>query len=186
MSTLSLQNLQGVVAAGNIITVSSGSVVYSPGSVIQVAHAYKTDTQTISASATFQDITGLTVTLTPKKISSKFLIQWSVVMGNGTDASHGYIRINRNGTVIGNADAASNRTPAAGLIVNTAVAGQTLPATGSFLDSPATTSAITYKLTSKSNESAAVTYINRSSRDTDLSGYDGRGTSYLLVMEIAV
>lgn len=186
MSTLSLQNIQGVVSAGNIITVASGSVVYNPGSVIQVVHAYKTDTQTISASATFQDITGLTVTLTPKKASSKFLIQFCVVMGNGTDASHGYVRINRNGSVIGNADQAGSRASAAGAVVNTSVAGQTIPTTAVYLDSPATLSPLTYKLTAKSNETAAVTYINRSSRDIDAASNDGRGTSYLMVMEIAV
>lgn len=185
MSTLTVSNLQGTAASNNLINLIPGHVVYSPGSVIQVVTAYKTDTQTISASATFQDITGLSVTITPKKSSSKFLIQWQVTMGNGTDASHGYVRINRNGVVIGNADQAGSRASAAGSIINTAVAGQTIPSVGFYLDSPGTLSALTYKLTAKSNETAAVTYINRSSRDIDASSNDGRGTSSLVVMEIA-
>lgn len=183
MSTISVDNFQGLTS--NVISLSSSQILYAPGHVIQVATAYKTDTQTISAGATFVDITGLSVIITPRKTNSKFLIHWSVSMGNGTDASHGYVRIDRNGTIIGNADASSNRTPAVGTIVNTGIGGQSIPSTGFYLDSPATLSEITYKLKTKSNEVGGTTYINRSLRDNDASGYDGRGTSSLVVMEVA-
>ena len=157
------------------------------GCILQVVQAYKTDTQTItSGTPTFVDITGLSVTITPTSVTSKFLITWAVVMGGGTDATHGYVRLNRNGTNIGLADAAGNRTTASSAVVNTAVAGQTITSTNSYLDSPATASAITYKLTaSNNNVGSSSTFINRSSRDTDLVGYDGRATSSLTVMEIA-
>lgn len=157
------------------------------GCVLQVAQAYKTDTQTItSGTPTFVDITGLTVTITPTSATSKFLITWAVVMGNGADASHGYVRLNRDGTAIALADAAGNRTRASSAVVNTSIAGQTITSTNSFLDSPATASAITYKLTASNNSAgSSSTFINRSSRDTDLAGYDGRATSSLTVMEIA-
>jgi hypothetical protein len=157
------------------------------GCILQVAQAYKTDTQTISSGTpTFVDITGLTVTITPTSATSKFLVTWAVVMGNGADASHGYVRLNRNGTAIALADAAGNRTTASSAVVNTSTTGQTGVSTNSFLDSPATASAITYKLTaSNNNVGGSSTFINRSSRDTDLVGYDGRATSSLTVMEIA-
>ena len=155
--------------------------------VLQVASAYKTDTQTVSSGTpTFVDITGLTVTITPKSSSSKFIIMWTVTMGNGSDASHGYVRLNRNGTAIALADAASNRTTASSAVVNTATGGQTIPSTNSYLDSPATSSAITYKLTASNNSGGSSnTFINRSSRDNDAVGYDGRSTSSLTVLEIA-
>jgi hypothetical protein len=156
------------------------------GKVLQVLNAYKTDTQSFGPSTTFSDITGLSITITPTSASSKFLIYFSVNMGGGADATHGYVRINRNGTVIGQADAASNRTTASGTVVNTSVGGQTIPTTIMYLDSPATGSAITYKLSATANANAAGTiWVNRSTRDTDLVGYDGRGTSSLVVMEIA-
>lgn len=160
---------------------------FGAGAVLQVVQAYKTDTQTISsATPTFVDITGLSVTITPASSSSKFLIMWSVVMGNAADASHGYVRLNRNGTAIALADTASNRTRASSGVVNTAITGQTIPSTNVFLDSPATASAITYKLTaSNNNVGGSSTFINRSSRDTDLTGYDGRSTSNITVLEIA-
>jgi hypothetical protein len=157
------------------------------GSVLQVASVYKTDVQTISSGTpTFVDITGLTVTLTPTSSTSKFLCIWTVTMGNGTDASHGYVRLNRNGTAIALADASSNRTTASSTIINTSQGGQTLGSSNNYLDSPATTSAVTYKLTAANNSlSGGITYVNRSTRDTDYIGYDGRSTSSFTVLEIA-
>lgn len=171
----------------NSITGKLNTAIVNAGGVLQVVQAYKTDVQTISSGTpTFVDISGLSVTITPTSSSSKFLIMWSVVMGNGTDASHGYVRLNRDGTAIALANAAGNRTTASSGIVNTAVAGQSLVTSNSYLDSPATASAITYKLTaSNNNVGSSSTFINRSSRDTDLTGYDGRSTSSLTVMEIA-
>lgn len=174
----------------NTSALVSGKVPYSTlpaGSVLQVINAYKTDTQTISsATPTFVDITNLSITITPKSSSSKFLIMWSVVMANGADASHGYVRLNRNGTAIALADAASNRTTASSAIVNTSQGGQSLVTSNTYLDSPATSSAITYKLTaSNNNVGGSNTFINRSSRDQDLTGYDGRSTSSFTVLEIA-
>lgn len=160
---------------------------FGAGAVLQVVQAYKTDTQTVSSGTpTFVDISGLSITITPASSSSKFLIMWSVVIGNGTDASHGYVRLNRDGTAIALADAASNRTRASSGVINTAIAGQTVPSTNSFLDSPATASAITYKLTvSNNNVGGSSTFINRSSRDLDFTGYDGRSTSSFTILEIA-
>jgi len=171
----------------NSATGKLNTSIVNAGGVLQVIQAYKTDTQTISSGTpTFVDISGLSITITPSSSSSKFLIMWSVVMGNGTDASHGYVRLNRNGTAIALADAASNRTTASSGVVNSAVSGQTIPSTNSFLDSPATASAITYKLTaSNNNVGGSSTFINRSARDTDLTGYDGRSTSSFTVLEIA-
>ena len=82
MSTLSLQNLQGVVAAGNIITVASGSVVYSPGSIVQIQQTVKTDTFSAAPNGTWTDITGMSVSITPKKASSKIFILVTIERGN--------------------------------------------------------------------------------------------------------
>jgi len=153
---------------------------------LQVASAYKTDTQTISASVpTFVDITGLSVTLTPTSSSSKFLCIWTVTAGDGADQSHGYFRLVRNGTDIALADTAGSRTSASSMVVNSSVAGQSLASSNSFLDSPATSSAVTYKITASRNGAGINCFINRSSRDIDSANNDGRSTSSLTVMEIS-
>jgi hypothetical protein len=156
------------------------------GSVLQVASAYKTDTQTISASVpTFVDVTGLSVTLTPTSASSKFLCIWTVTGGDGADQSHGYFRLVRNGTDIALADTGGSRTSASSCVINTSTAGQTLASSNSFLDSPATSSAVTYKITASRNGAGTNCFINRSSRDIDSADNDGRSTSSLTVLEIA-
>jgi hypothetical protein len=151
---------------------------------VRVSSVYKTDTQTISSGvSTFVDITGLSITITPTSSSSRFLVIWFVTIGGGTDATHGYVRLFRNGSAIALADAAGIRTTASSSVVNTSIGGQTLMSSNAFLDSPATSSAVIYKL-GASNGSGAI-QINRSARDTNLAEYDGRSTSSLVVMEIS-
>ena len=174
-----------IVDGTNGLTFPNSTVQASAGSVLQVVSAYKTDTQTISAATlTFVDISGLSVTITPKFSTSKFLCIFNVVMGNGADAAHGYVRLNRNGTAIALADTAGSRTSASSCVINTSQGGQSMTSTNSYLDSPATSSAVTYKLTVATNN-VNPTYINRSARDTDGTYYDGRSTSSLTILEIA-
>jgi hypothetical protein len=158
--------------------------IYGNGQIVlQVASATKTDTQTVaSGSSTFVDLTSLSVTLTPKSSSSKFLCIWSVNLANGADAGTAYIRLNRNGTAIGLADAAGSRITGSSAYVNTAIVGQMIPSSNSYLDSPATTSAVTYNISMSSNNTS---YVNRSARDNNAAVYDGRSTSSLTIMEIS-
>lgn len=170
-----------IAASAGISTSKLGA-----GAVLQVANAYKTDTQTISSNVpTFVDVTSLSVTLTPTSSSSKFLCIWTVTAGDGADQSHGYFRLVRNGTDIALADTAGSRTSASSAVVNSSVAGQSLASSNSFLDSPATASAVTYKITAAKNGAGINCFINRSSRDVDSANNDGRSTSSLTVMEIA-
>jgi len=53
-----------------------------------------------------------------------------------------------------------------------------------FLDSPNTTSSVTYKL-QIFNSAGTTTYVNRSQNDRDTSLYDGRVASTITVMEVA-
>lgn len=184
--------VDGTIAAGDLADTLdlSGKTVTLPagtgGKVLQVLSATKTDTQSFASSATFSDISGLSITITPTNASSKFLIMWSVSAGNGTDGSHFYVRLQRNGTNLALGDAASNRSGASGMVINTGHAGQRLTNASTYLDSPATTSAITYKLVGTSNWTGGGTsWVNRSTRDQNLAGYDGRDSSSITVMEIA-
>jgi len=161
----------------------SVSLYGSGQTILQVVSATKTDTQTISsAPPTFVDVTSLSVTLTPFSTTSKFLCIWTVNVGNGADGGTAHVRLNRNGTAIGLADAADLRTTGSSAYINTAIVGQVIPSSNSYLDSPATTSSVTYKITMSSNNTS---YVNRSSRDNDAAAYDGRVPSSLTVLEIS-
>ena len=54
----------------------------------------------------------------------------------------------------------------------------------SYLDSPSTTSATTYKI--QGFIGGSTQYVNRSIRDNDAAGYDPRSTSSLTLMEVLV
>lgn len=151
------------------------------GSVLQVASATKTDAFT-TASTTYVDLTGLSVTITPKFTSSKILVFYSV-QGQGVGGTNmGFVQIVRGSTAVGNADTAGSR-PGIGSALPELGSYVYGIASNSFLDSPNTTSATTYKIQVKSN-TANTLYVNRTVTDADNSVIP-RSTSSITVMEIA-
>jgi hypothetical protein len=149
------------------------------GSVLQVVSAAKTDTFS-TTSTSYTDITGLSVTLTPTSSSSKFLIYFFLCAGNQNIFT---AQLVRNSTAIVLGDAAGSRTQATiGTMANSDANMQTANSYG-YLDSPATASAVTYKVQVRT-ESGATNYINRSISDSNsVSG--ARTASSIIVMEIA-
>ena len=151
----------------------------SSGGVIQVVHQTRTTSFTTTNTA-YQDF--MSVSITPKFNTSKMLVRYGLYSSTNGDVAHTYSSMFRNDTQIGGATDAGNRT-AASSVHNTATQQMTFGGS-EHLDSPATTSAITYKIKVKSSNGQTVTF-NRSYRDTNLAAYDGRAVSFLTVMEIS-
>ena len=157
------------------------------GSVLQVRQAYKTDTFS-TTSTTLVDVAGLSVTITPTAASSKFLIMIKMTYENTFYTGH--VALLRNSTEIGTADSAGSRPTNILFYSNSTNAGadgQWVREGMDYLDSPLTTNSITYKIqaSARRDGQGGTMYINRSNPDRDTNGYDGRGTSSLIVMEIA-
>jgi hypothetical protein len=152
---------------------------------VQVVTVNKTDTFSLS-SQTWTDITGFTLNITPTSSSNKVLIVASVAIGVSQD--FGYIRLLRNGTVIDVGDVAGSRplvTGAFGAYPNgTPIYGMSqVPIV--FLDSPSSTSAVTYKLQMRGGSNASAVYINRTGSDRDTADYEWRTPSTMVLMEIS-
>jgi hypothetical protein len=152
----------------------------SGGKVLQVVSATKTDTYS-STSTSFVDITGLTLAITPVATTSKILILASIITSQSSyAANYCKFRLSRGGTAIAIADADGSRP------VQTNV--DFPPDTWSmsdvgfnFLDSPSTTSSVTYAI--QGSVKSGTLYINRSNSDPDT--VDGqRGVSTITLMEI--
>jgi len=158
-------------------TVSGGG----GGKVLQVLNAVKTDVSSI-ASTTYADISGLSLTITPSATTSKILFIMNVSIGCGNDANHVYLNMIRGSTAILVGNTAGSRTSSTNL-VNTTGIGQQITASATYLDSPSTTSATTYKIQWKNNGSYT-NYVNRATRDNNHANYDGRVTSQITLMEI--
>jgi hypothetical protein len=151
------------------------------GTVLQVVSTTKTDSFTMSSS-TFTDVTGLTATITPKSASSKILVSSNLILTQQVTVNNGFGRFARNGAAVGVADVTGSRTQAA-FNINSSNGDQPYLASISFLDSPASTSALTYSVQVKNNGSGSV-WINRSQNDTDAS-FQARYVSTITLMEIA-
>ena len=164
--------LTGTIAAARLPT----------GSVLQVVSATKTDTFTSSVTATWTDITGISVAITPTLATSKIFLMCTVQGAIYRPAASAVmLRLVRDSTAIGIGDAASNRTRmtfGASVVSNDSIASTTV----NYLDSPATTSSTTYKV--QFFQSSATIQINRTVNDTDASD-NGRSISSITVMEIA-
>ena len=137
----------------------------------------------MSVSQTWTDITGLTLAITPVATSSKILL-FATINGMGTAGTTRLItRFMRDTTAISVGAAASNR-PLASFGKLYDGGGRSLKSTsGTFLDSPSSTSALTYKIQGYSTESAATVYVNRSQTDSDDASYE-RTVSSITALEV--
>lgn len=149
--------------------------------VAQVKSTTKTDTFT-TTSTTFTDVTGLSVSITPTSATNKILVL-GMITGQGSSGVNAiHFRLMRDSTAIGIGDAAGTRTRATGQLSSPSVA-TALGGPFTFLDTPATTSATTYKLQIRVN-AAGTGYINRTEQDTDSDSRE-RSISTITVLEVA-
>lgn len=161
------------------------------GNVIQVVSTTKTDTFSASISASSEAaITGLSASITPKSTSSKILVIYNV---NGARDTDDYVflncRIKRDSTVIGSGDTAGSRVTAnsAQNLLVTANGVNQGNVSGQFLDSPASTSSLTYQiyLADLNATGGPFTYVvNRAAEDSD-GASRVRTASTITLMEIA-
>jgi len=184
-STIATVSSTGIaMASGKTLT---GDAI-SNGKILQVVQTVKTDTASITSSSTntFVDLTGLTVTITPSSASSKVLVTVSASVTQSTGMLHMNLVRDSTNIVVGGSDGSrvsstmSSRFDSSPYTYNNNVS-----ATFSFLDSPNTTSATTYKLqgTLGSVYSGTI-YVNRTPASGDLN-YAARTTSTITVMEVA-
>jgi hypothetical protein len=154
------------------------------GGIIQSKSTIKTDVMSSSTNNAFTDITGLSVSITPSSNSNKILVIYDLNAGHSGTGNVSGFRLMRDSTAIAIGDASSSR----GRWTNASMTfhsntNNTVRSVGmTFLDSPATTSATTYKV--QFYNASGTIYINRDGEDIDNAGH-GRGVSTITVMEIS-
>tara|TARA_Y100000813_G_scaffold158202_1_gene118388 strand:- start:219 stop:785 length:567 start_codon:yes stop_codon:yes gene_type:complete len=187
MSTLTVQNIQGSSTSGNTISVASGHVLQAPGHVLQVKSAVFTDVLAISSADTRTDITNLSLSITPSSTSSKILVNTHISYGGSAANLYASGNLLRDSTAIGvNTTATGNQLNISFGLNLVGQANETYKLRNSsmtFLDSPSTTSALTYKVQGRLDANG-ILYINRTGQDAN-ADYGSRGISTITVMEIA-
>jgi hypothetical protein len=159
------------------------------GKVLQVISVTKTDTTSFTSTATsaFQDISGMSVSITPTSATSKIFVTFTIQVSQSAAASV-HVRMVRDSTAIAVGDASGTRVQST-VLTRPAASPYTFDSqnlAASFLDSPATTSAVTYKLQATLGASYTGSfYLNRTPGDGTDSDITGRPVSTITVMEIA-
>ena len=191
--SLVLQTNNGTTAltidtSQNITTTNKLASASMPtGTTLQAVQAIFTGTQTLATggvNANFSDITSLSVTITPSSSSNKILLIAHLTSMCGDDRII-FFKFTGGNTATFVGDAASNKTRVGGFYSSGSLAGSAngAPVTMMYLDSPATTSAITYKVQGAPNYLSGSAYINFNPNESD-NAYFPRGASSLIAIEV--
>lgn len=174
---VSFINNASIAAAAGISTSKLGA-----GSVLQVVNSVKTSTQS-TTSTSYVDITDLSVSITPTSATSKILVM-ARINHIGESASNGaFVNLLRNSTTITSSTAGGNTDNfdawasggGGGMSANDR---KMTSCSIDYLDSPATTSATTYKMQMRAD--GTTVYVNRWGLNNDVAS-----VSSITVMEIA-
>ena len=174
----------GTVAAGDVATAAAWNVITNDvidnrAVLANVKSTTVTNITTSTTSTSFVDITGLSVSITPTSATSLILVWFSAYFGaNAPDLG---VQLLRGATVIGSGSGGSswNTIGFVGASAYSTPANTMFHISNNFLDSPATTSATTYKLQYRGT--GGTIYLNRRSGDTAYSA-----SSTITVMEVPV
>lgn len=143
------------------------------GKILQVVQTVKTDGFT-STSTTLTDVTGLSVSITPSSSSNKILVLVDCAVGG----NNGYVMLQlvRGSTNIYSGTDSKTYIASKNFYVNSANVMGSLAMV--YLDSPATTSSVTYKIQMKMSSSLTGCINRRPSDDTSMA-------SGITVLEVA-
>ena len=175
--------LPATFTAGQVLTAAQMNDLRGAFRVLQVVNTTKTDTYTHSTGITFSNITGLSASITPSSTSSKVLIYVSLNASGNNGMS--LVKVTGGNAASWVGDTAGNRTRVAFVGQNNnGVNAQMVSFSNGYLDSPNTTSAITYQVQIAAADNTTTTYVNRTVTDTDSAAF-ARSTSTITVMEIS-
>jgi hypothetical protein len=161
------------------------SAAGSPGIGSNLVQSVKTDTSVISAT-TFTAISDLSVTITPTTNTSRVIVYASVNASTDFANRAVFIRLERNGSAIYVGDASGTRIQASGVMSggdNAADQRRIENVAILFVDSPTTTSPVTYRIAGRRGGSGDLK-INRNKNNPDDSD-TGLTASSIVAVEVA-
>ena len=158
----------------------SAATVTGVGKILQVVSVTKVDPFT-TTSTSYVDLTGMSVAITPSATGSKILVTYKLATTTRSQGAVALIQLVRDSTAIGGGTATGSRPSAMSAMYFNASTDPTTDLCGNYLDSPATTSATTYKLQGRIHTNTLS--INTSASDADNS-IQGRPSSTITVMEV--
>lgn len=160
---------------------------WGAGGVLQVVTSSKTNTFSTSAgTGSPATITGFSASITPTSASNKILVLVNIGQISGSSDTTWGMFMYRNGTKIDYGDAAGSRAQGsiAGGVASSGGTWRGNSESIMYLDSPSSTSAVTYTFALGGNGGATV-YFNQDGRDADVANDSTRTASTITLLEIA-
>jgi hypothetical protein len=185
-SSGTLTNCTGY-SASNITTGTLPAARLPAGSVLQVVTVNDTTQYTYSNGSanqtTYQNISGMVASITPASSSNKILLIANITASQAGNSYNAFFRATRNGTVIGVGNS-SGYNGTGSTAMRTSDGGEIGTALIMYLDSPATTSSVSYQIQiCNSGGSSAYSFVNRPANSN--TGWEQTGASSIILMEIA-
>lgn len=171
-------------SVGDAVPASGGTFtgnVNIPGHVVQAQSTFYNTEQSITSTG-YTDI--MSVNITPTSTSSKVLVIVHLQC-NHQDFHSGLAKVLRDSTAIGGGAGGGSFDSNVWFTIREAGAYHIQSCTGQFLDSPSTTSQITYKVQGSTSDASYPTYINRTRDGSNSYRYNSNNGSSITVMEIA-
>ena len=195
----SANTISGLAAGGlpdGVVQLADlGATSGKNGPILQVVNTTTTATGSVSLSTAnqFYDITGLNVAITPSSSSNKILMSFHA-FGEPSGFDHVMsLQVTRaisgGATTAITAPAAGSRIQTLTMLPETYYGGDhystpSVAQVSNYLDSPSTTSAVTYTVQVRCLNASATWFYNRSDTDNDSTDFE-RGVSWITVMEVA-
>jgi len=169
--------LPAAFTSGQVLTAAQQNALRGAFRILQVVSVFKADAFSMTGT-TFTDVTGLSASITPQSTSSQIIIMGQLNTGVITNQLM-FAQLVRGATAIGNGTSGNsiNALTTSGVGANS-IAMATVPFF--LVDSPATTSATTYKIQIKSGAGGILAYVNRRQNDNEIGG-----SSSLILMEVS-
>lgn len=174
-------NKIGISTGGNKVGEIGNGYGGFTGNIIQVQSTTKSDVFSTTTTGTFLDVPNLFVTITPRYITSKILVMMSISYICDTNANAFQARVLRDSTPIGIGDVLGSRSRSTVGGQRTTDPANPLTQSIQFLDSPSSTSLLTYKI--QVFNQGATLYVNRSG-DTSDDATRSATISNITVMEV--
>jgi hypothetical protein len=187
-STANTNTRLGIGSTGDVLTVAGGVPSWAApviGKVLQVVNVTKSDVFT-TTSTSLVDVTGLSVSITPTLATSKILVMTTFMYSSNSGTGYPRVVMKRDSTTIFAGTPVSNRL---GVLNQTNVynadSNYALQVAANFIDEPATTSALTYKIQALQTSGNTVR-IGATGDDPDSASFGPRFASSIVLLEIGV
>jgi len=157
----------------------------SAGGIVQIKQTTVTSSQTFSVAVGGTSSDVISVSITPTRSDNKILVMVSLNVGCQLDEGV-YMTLFKDGSAVtaatGDADGSRQRVTSGSFIYNT---NRTTELNKTFLDSPATTSSITYSCRIGGSYNGTTNYYLNRDHNNDNNNRRGRGMSTITVMEVS-